>query len=103
MQMEEVESLLEEHMPDEDIPMGSHILEVVENIKPLSYDQKDMLVELFDDLKVAHDRMSRVCTRMSTLAKVLNPSQLMLVMKATIRLMIQLNTMAAFLDTSASP
>ena len=90
-------------MPDEDIPMGPHNLEVVENIKPLSYDQKDMLVELFDDLKVAHDRMSMVCARMSTLAKVLNPSQFMLVMKATIRLMKQLNTMAVFLDRPASP
>ena len=65
-------------------------------------DQKDLLVELFDDLEVVHDRMARVCGRMSMLAKVLNPSQLMLVMKATLRLMVQLNTTAAFLDTPAS-
>ena len=78
-------------------------MDVVEKIKPLSYNQKDLLVELFDDLEVAHDRMARVCGRMSMLAKVLNPSQLMLVMKVTIRPMVQLNTTTAFLDTPASP
>ena len=86
-------------MLEEEIPAGSQILEAVENIKSLSFDQKDLLVELFDDLEVTHDRMARVCGWMSTLAKVLNPSQLILVMKAKIRPMIQLKTTSAFLNT----
>ena len=100
--MEEVESLLEEFMPDVDIPQGLQVLEGVEDIKPLSTDQKDLLIELFDDLQEAHNRMARVCGKLSMLVKGLTPSQLMLVMKLTIRPMIQLNTTAAFLDTQIS-
>ena len=54
----------------------------VEDIKLMMYDQKDVLVKIFDDLEVAHDRM--VCGRMLSLSKVLDPWQLMIVMKATI-------------------
>ena len=49
------------------------VLEGVEDIKPLSKDQKDLLIELFDDLQEAHDRMARVCGKLSTLAKGLIP------------------------------
>ena len=65
-------------------------LEGVEDIKPLSSNQ-DILIELFNDLQEAHDQMARVCGKLSMLAKGLTPSQLMLVMKSTIRPMIQLN------------
>ena len=74
----------------------------VEDIKPLSNDQKDLLIELFNDLQEAHDRMARVCGKLPTLVKGLTPSQLMLVMKVMIRPMIQLNMTAAFLDTPIS-
>ena len=73
-QTDNMVGLLEEFMPDEDIPAGTQVLGVVEHINPLTYDQKDLLVELFDDLEVAHDRMARVCGRMSSLAKVLGPT-----------------------------
>ena len=74
---------------------------IVGDIKPLNFDQKDMIVKLFDDLEVAHEKMACVCSRMSSLSKTLTPAQLMVMKKATIRLMIQLNTTAKFLDTPA--
>ena len=89
-------------MPDEDIPPGLQVLEGEEDIKPLSNDQKYLSIDLFDDLKEAHDRMTRGCGKLSTLVKGLTSSQLMLVMKSMIRPMIQLNTTAAFLDTQIS-
>ena len=93
--------LLKEFMLDKDIPTSAQVLGAVEHMKPLIYGQKDLLVELFDDLEVVHNRMARVCSHMSSLAKVLDPNQLMIFMKAKIRPMIQLNTTSAFLETPA--
>ena len=67
-QTDEVEGLLKEFMPKEDIPAGLQVLGAVEDIKPLSHDQKDMLVGLFDILEMAHKRMVRVCGPMLSLA-----------------------------------
>ena len=52
---EEAEGLLEEMMPTEDIPDRDTVARLVGDIKELTYDQKDMLVEFFDDLKVVHN------------------------------------------------
>ena len=46
-------------MPDEDIPPGLQVLEGEEDIKPLSNDQKYLSIDLFDDLKEAHDRTDK--------------------------------------------
>lgn len=56
-------------------------------------------MELFDDLEVAHDRMARVCGRLSSLSNVLSPAQLIMVLKATIRPMLQVNAVQKYLDT----
>ena len=96
---EEIEYHLEEMMPEQDILHGDTMAGMVSNIKLLNYDQKDMIGELFNDLEVAHKKMACVCERMSTLTKTLTPIQLMVVLKATIRPMIQLDMMARFLDT----
>ena len=42
--------------------------------------------------------MAQVCGRLSSLSKMLTPAQLMIIMKATIRPMIQVNTVTKFLD-----
>ena len=73
---------------------------LVEDIKPLIFEHKDMLVKLFDDLEVAHYRMARVCGRLSSLLEVLNTPQLMIVLKATVRPMVQLNAVKNFLNTT---
>ena len=51
----EVEGHLEELIPDEDIPEGLWVVMDVSSVKPLMFEQKDMIVSLFDDLAVAHD------------------------------------------------
>ena len=60
-----------------------------------------MLVSLFDDLTVAHERLSRVVGTMSSLCKVLSPDQLMLVMKSSICPLVQLNTIPGLFDPLA--
>ena len=51
-----------------------------------------MLVSLFDDLTIAHERLGRVAGSMSSLCKVLSLDQLILVMKSSICPLVQLNT-----------
>ena len=41
-------------MPEEDIPEGEKIVADVSQVKPLTYDQKDLIVSLFDNLSIAH-------------------------------------------------
>ena len=85
-------------MPDEEIPPAEKVAAEVSVIKPITYNQKDMLVSLFDDLSVAHERLSRAAGTMSSLCKVMTPEQLMLLMKSSIRPMIQLNTTPGLFD-----
>ena len=70
-------------------------------IKPITYDQKDMLVSLFNDLSMTHERLSRAAGMMSSLCKMMTPEQLMLIMKSRIRPMIQLNTTPGLFDMPA--
>lgn len=98
---EHTECLLEEMMPEKEIPHGDITAGMVGRVQPLNYDQKDMIKELFNDLEVAHERMAHMCGRLSSLLKTLTPPQMMIVLQATIRPMIQLNTMAQFLDVPA--
>ena len=51
----EVEGCLEELIPDEDILEGLQVVMDISNVKPLMFEQKDMIVSLFDDLAVAHE------------------------------------------------
>ena len=47
--LEELERYLADIMPDEEIPSGEKVAAKVSQIKPITYNQKDMLVSLFDD------------------------------------------------------
>ena len=52
---DEAKALLEEMMPTEDIPSCKTVAGMVRDIKEVTYNQKDMLVELFDNLEVMHN------------------------------------------------
>ena len=57
-QMLEVEGMLEDIMPKEDIPISENMVAEALNIKPLTHTQKDMIVSLFDDISVAHEHLT---------------------------------------------
>ena len=95
--------MLEDIMPIEDIPEGGKMVAETSNIKPLTYDQKDMIVSLFDDIAVAHEHLARVVGTISSLCKVLEPQQLMLIMNNTVCPLIQLNTSLGLFDLPAKP
>ena len=83
--MEESERYLEDVMPDEEIPPGEKVAAEVSQVKPITYDQKDMLVSLFDNFIIAHKRLSKAAGTISSLCKVMTPEQLMLIMNVTHR------------------
>ena len=83
--------MLEDIMLVEDIPNSEKMAAEASNIKPLTYDQKDMIVSLFDDISVVHEHLAWAAGIMSSLCKVLDPEQLLLVMRNTVCPLIQLN------------
>ena len=84
----ENESQLEDLMPEEEIPPRENVASDVSLIKPLNYEQKDMIVSLFDDLSIAHEKWGPVAGTMSSLCKVLDPDQLLMVMKCSVHPLI---------------
>ena len=71
-QTEEMEQLLEDLMPPKDIPSGSEVASFIEEIVPLTDNQRNLLIELFDDLEVAHKHLGRSCSALSRLLRMLN-------------------------------
>ena len=59
-------------MPDVEIPPREKIAVDVSNIKPIIHDQRDMLVSLFNDISIAHERLGQAMGTMSSLCKVMN-------------------------------
>ena len=71
-----MEQLLEDLMPLKDIPSGGEVASYVEEIAPLTDDQRDLLGELFDDLEVVHEHIGRSCNILARLSGKLNSAQL---------------------------
>ena len=90
-QMMKVDGMLEELMPDEDVPEGAKVTVDISNIKPLTYDQKDMIVSLFDNISVVHEHFAHAAEMMSSLCKVMDLQQLILIMQCSIHPLMQLN------------
>ena len=86
----ETKRFLEDLMPEEEILPREKIVANTSHIKPFSYKQKDMIVSLFDDLSIAHERLGCAASTMSSLCKVMDPNQLLLIMKCSIYPLIQL-------------
>ena len=65
-QTSEIEGMLEDIMPEEDILDSRKMAAEALNIWLLTYDQKDMIVSLFDDILVAHKHLARASGTMSS-------------------------------------
>ena len=97
-QTDEHERYLEEIMPEEDISEGEKVVSDVSQIKPLTYDQKDLIVPLFNNLAIAHEHLGRAAANMSSLAKAMDPDQLTLIMKCSVRPLVQLSASPGLFD-----
>ena len=95
---EEVREKLEEIVPDSDIPSGKDILQDIEDVGTLNEQQKSDIGEVFDNLEIAHEYLGRSCGLMAGLSRTLTSKQLLLLLKTTIRPLIQVKTIEGFFD-----
>ena len=91
---EETEALLEELLPENELPPAADVARAVREIDTLSGEDQELIVELFDTLEVVHDQLATVSGLIGRLARKLKPNQLMLVLKSSIRPLIQLRSTA---------
>ena len=67
-------------------------------MEALKEQQKHDIGEIFDNLKIAHEYLGQACGLMGGLSRTLSSKQLLLLLKTTIRPLIQVNTITGFLD-----
>ena len=96
-----MDQILEEILPSKDIPGAPEVLRVAQEGGKISKEDQKVVAELFGSLEVAHDHMATVCRLLSRLSRTLKPEQLLMIIKASIRPLIQLNTLTT-LETSST-
>ena len=97
-QSEEVEGLLEELIPSEEIPSHSSMMGSMMDERTLSDEEREMICKLFETFETAYDHIGRACGLIGALSKKLNSSQLMTVLEASVRPVIQVNTLPNFIQ-----
>ena len=87
-----IDQILEEQISSEDIPEASEVLKTTQREEKMSQEDQQLVAELFSNLEVAHDHAATVCGLLSRLSRKLKPEQLLTIVKASIRPLVQLNT-----------
>ena len=95
---EEIENQPECLIPDEEIPSASGILKKIEDPKDLTAEDRSLITEVFDLLEIAHLELASVCSALSRLSCSLKPKQLMMVLKASTRPLIQMKPSSALIE-----
>ena len=93
---DEIDKILEEKLSSEDIPEAAEVLKITQREGKMSepWDQ-ELVAELFSNLEVAHEHAAIACGLLSRLSRTLKPEQLMTIMQASIRPLVQISTPVA--------
>ena len=75
---------------------AAKVLEKIEEADKLTREDRDLIRELFDSLETAHSELALACSVLSHLSGTLKPRQLMTVLEASTRPLIQIKTTSAF-------
>ena len=95
---EENVQMLEEMIPPSEIPLGRVVASNIDELEPLTDEQRDQIGELFDDMEVAHKHLVCSCSALRVLSRLLKSKQLILLLKSSVRPLIQINTMPGWSD-----
>ena len=95
-QMEEVIAKLEEILPESNTTSGKEVIESIDELEPLTKEKRHDIGEVFDNLEIAHKYLGRSCRLMGALSHLLSSRQLLLLLKASIRPLVQINTLGGF-------
>ena len=99
---DELDQILEEIIPNKEIPGTPEVLrEAQKGGRNGTETDQRVVAELFESLETTHNQMVTACGLLGRLSRTLNPDQLMTIIKANIRPLIQLNTLTA-LDTATT-
>ena len=100
---DELDQILEEIIPNEDIPGAPDVLRAAQKGGDMSEaDHKKIMAELFESLEITHDQMATACGLLGRLLRTMKPDQLMTIIRASIRPLIQLKALTT-LDTEPAP
>ena len=83
-------------MPELEAPDPKDILSKAKELGDLTKEQKELMGELFDELETAHESLMRARGTLGRLSRSLNGRQLLLTLQASVRPLIQLNTLDKF-------
>ena len=97
-QTEEIIAKLEEVLPESDTVSGKEVTESIDELEPLTKEQRHDIGEIFDNLEIAHEYLGQSCELMGALSHSLSSRQLLLLLKASVRPLVQINTLGGFLD-----
>ena len=89
-QSEEVETMLEAIMPEEDLPEPEEMVRWANSIEPLSEESKQTLIRMMEQLAEAHYQAGQAAQSMADLAKSCSPAQTMTILKFAARPLVQL-------------
>ena len=76
----------------------------IEDPDDLTTEDRTLITEVFDSLEIVHSELASACSALSSLSRSLKPKQLMMVLKASTRPLIQIKPASVLLepDTTGS-
>ena len=97
-QTEEIEPLLEEVIPSEEILSGESVSRSLSDEDNLSDNDRELTMERFETLETAYDNIGRACGLIRVLSQLLNPRQLFMLLKACVRPVVHINALPKFIE-----
>ena len=82
---------LEDMMPPAEVPTGQDVVTIIEDMEPLTDEQRRQISELFEDLELAHEQLARTCSSLAILSKIPDVAATNTIIKSSIRPLVQLN------------
>ena len=89
-------------MPEEDIPEGKKVIASLEDIEYLTDKKRDNIRELFENMEVTHEFIACSCGLLGMMSQSFTSRHLLLLMKASVHPLVQVNTMASFMEEPAT-
>ena len=89
--------------PDNDVPTGHEMVGKLSQTKKLSQPAINNIISLFDHISEAHAHMSTATANLSLIGKIVNAETFCMILKASIRPMVQLTIPECFLDPIWDP
>ena len=88
---DENQQKLQDMMPLTEIQKGEDVVKDIDSLEPITEEQKRQISELFEDLELAHEQVACTCSLLAILSRSLTLHQLVVLLKSSIRPLVQLN------------